>query len=103
MRAAILPLACTLLAGLGSAQDQIQGGPPLTLSDELATGAGSPGEFAEKAKLVMLTGTPGAVHDRRLITVFGEANGIGARSAVGMMSLPGNIPVEVEAVFALKE
>lgn len=33
--------------------------------------------------------------------VFGEANGIGARSAVGMMSLPGNIPVEVEAVFAI--
>ena len=34
--------------------------------------------------------------------VFGEANGIGARSAVGMMSLPGNIPVEVEAVFAVR-
>jgi enamine deaminase RidA (YjgF/YER057c/UK114 family) len=33
--------------------------------------------------------------------VFGEGNGIGARSAVGMMSLPGNIPVEVEAVFAV--
>jgi enamine deaminase RidA (YjgF/YER057c/UK114 family) len=33
--------------------------------------------------------------------LFGEVNGIGARSAVGMMSLPGNIPVEVEAVFAI--
>jgi enamine deaminase RidA (YjgF/YER057c/UK114 family) len=33
--------------------------------------------------------------------IFGEANGVGARSAVGMMSLPGNIPVEVEAVFAI--
>lgn len=30
--------------------------------------------------------------------VFGEENGIGARSAVGMM-LPGNIAVEVEAIF----
>jgi enamine deaminase RidA (YjgF/YER057c/UK114 family) len=34
--------------------------------------------------------------------VFGEENGIGARSAVGMGSLPGNIPVEVEAIFELK-
>ena len=33
--------------------------------------------------------------------ILGEAKGIGARSAVGMMSLPGNIPVEVEAVFAI--
>lgn len=32
--------------------------------------------------------------------VFGEENGIGARSAVGM-TLPSNIPVEVEAVFEL--
>ena len=33
--------------------------------------------------------------------VYGEENGIGARSAVGMGSLPGNIPVEVEAIFEL--
>ena len=32
--------------------------------------------------------------------VFGEENGIGVRSAVGMI-LPSNIPVEVEAVFEL--
>ena len=32
--------------------------------------------------------------------VFGKENGIGVRSAVGMM-LPNNIPVEVEAVFEL--
>ncbi len=31
--------------------------------------------------------------------VFGEDAGIGARSAVGMVSLPGNIPVEVECIF----
>jgi enamine deaminase RidA (YjgF/YER057c/UK114 family) len=30
--------------------------------------------------------------------VFGE-NGVGARSAVGMGSLPGNISVEIEAIF----
>jgi enamine deaminase RidA (YjgF/YER057c/UK114 family) len=32
--------------------------------------------------------------------VFGEENGIGVRSAVGMI-LPSNIPVEVEAMFEL--
>ena len=32
--------------------------------------------------------------------VFGADNGVGARSAVGMM-LPGGIPVEIEAIFEL--
>jgi len=32
--------------------------------------------------------------------IFGKENGIGARSAVGMM-LPGNIGVEIEAIFEL--
>jgi enamine deaminase RidA (YjgF/YER057c/UK114 family) len=31
--------------------------------------------------------------------VFGDDAGVGARSAVGMGSLPGNIPVEVECIF----
>ena len=34
--------------------------------------------------------------------VFGAENGIGARSAVGMGSLPENITVEIEAIFELK-
>ena len=34
--------------------------------------------------------------------VFGGDRGVGARSAVGMGSLPGNIPVEVEAIFELE-
>lgn len=34
--------------------------------------------------------------------VWGTDNGIGVRSAVGMGSLPGNIPVEIEALFELK-
>jgi enamine deaminase RidA (YjgF/YER057c/UK114 family) len=33
--------------------------------------------------------------------VWGTDNGIGVRSAVGMGSLPDNIPVEIEAVFQL--
>jgi enamine deaminase RidA (YjgF/YER057c/UK114 family) len=33
--------------------------------------------------------------------VWGDENGIGVRSAVGMGSLPDNIPVEIEAIFEL--
>jgi enamine deaminase RidA (YjgF/YER057c/UK114 family) len=33
--------------------------------------------------------------------VWGRENGIGVRSAVGMGSLPDNIPVEIEALFEL--
>ena len=35
--------------------------------------------------------------------VWGEEHGIGARSAVGMGSLPGNIAVEIEAIFELRD
>lgn len=35
------------------------------------------------------------------VEVFGAEHGIGARSAVGMGSLPGNIAVEIEAIFEL--
>lgn len=34
--------------------------------------------------------------------VWGNDNGIGVRSAVGMGSLPDNIPVEIEAMFELE-
>ena len=34
--------------------------------------------------------------------VWGEENGIGVRSAVGMGMLPENIPVEIEVLFELK-
>jgi enamine deaminase RidA (YjgF/YER057c/UK114 family) len=33
--------------------------------------------------------------------IWGEDNGVGVRSAVGMGSLPDNIPVEIEALFEL--
>lgn len=35
--------------------------------------------------------------------VWGEDNGVGTRSAVGFVSLPNNITVEIEALFELKE
>lgn len=37
-----------------------------------------------------------------MVEVFGEQAGKGARSAVGMSSLPGGIAVEVEAIFQVK-
>jgi enamine deaminase RidA (YjgF/YER057c/UK114 family) len=36
-----------------------------------------------------------------LAAVFGPERGIGARSAVGMGSLPGNITVEIEGIFEI--
>jgi enamine deaminase RidA (YjgF/YER057c/UK114 family) len=35
-------------------------------------------------------------------SVWGEENGVGVRSAVGMGTLPDNIPVEIEAMFELQ-
>ena len=37
-----------------------------------------------------------------MVEIFGEELGKGARSAVGMGSLPGGIPVEIEMVFQLR-
>lgn len=34
--------------------------------------------------------------------IWGEDNGVGVRSAVGMGSLPDNIPVEIEAMFEIE-
>lgn len=34
--------------------------------------------------------------------LWGEENGIGVRSAVGMGSLPGNVAVEIEAIFEIQ-
>jgi len=37
------------------------------------------------------------------VDVFGHENGIGVRSAVGVGSLPENVPVEIEAIFEFNE
>ena len=37
-----------------------------------------------------------------LLDVFGKENGLGARSAVGMSSLPGGVAVEIEAIFEIE-
>ena len=49
-------------------------------------------------------GSPAVINgfSELMIEIFGEDNGKGVRSAVGMVSLPSNIAVEIEAVFELK-
>ncbi len=37
-----------------------------------------------------------------LVDVFGPDRGVGARSVIGAASLPGNAPVEIEAMFLLQ-
>lgn len=37
------------------------------------------------------------------VELWGEENGIGVRSAVGMGSLPNNVAVEIEAIFEIHE
>ena len=37
-----------------------------------------------------------------LVEIFGDERGKGGRSAVGMASLPANMPVEVEAIFEVR-
>lgn len=37
------------------------------------------------------------------VEVFGRENGIGVRSAVGVGSLPENVPVEIEGIFELND
>jgi len=38
-----------------------------------------------------------------MMEVFGPEKGVGARSAVGLATLPHNCPVEVECVFQIKK
>ncbi|QHQ62943.1 RidA family protein [Anaerocolumna sedimenticola] len=38
-----------------------------------------------------------------LVDLFGEDAGAPSRSAIGVNVLPGNIPVEIEAIFEIKE
>ena len=50
------------------------------------------------------TGQPAVINgfSELMIQVFGEAAGKGARSAVGMASLPGGWAVEIEAIFEVR-
>lgn len=77
-----------------------------TLSREL----GSLSRVKRVVKLLgMVNSTPDFADHPKVINgcselfaqIWGEENGIGARSAVGMGSLPGNISVEIEGIFEI--
>ncbi|XOV70799.1 MAG: RidA family protein [Verrucomicrobiota bacterium] len=83
----------------------------LTMLSTLKSQIGSLDRIARVIKLLgMVNSTPDFGEHPYVINgcselfaeVFGSDNGIGARSAVGMGSLPGNITVEIEAIFELK-
>lgn len=79
-----------------------------TLRDQL-------GSLARVKRLVKLLGMVNSASDfydhpkvingcsELFADIWGTENGIGARSAVGMGPLPGNIAVEIEAIFELHD
>ena len=81
----------------------------------LATVRGSLGSLDKVVRLVrtlgMVNSTPDFMQHPQVINgfsdlmveVFGEKFGKGARAAVGMGSLPSNIPVEIEAIFQVRD
>ena len=60
--------------------------------------------------LGMVNATPEFIEQPQVINgfselmaqVFGDDAGVGARSAIGMASLPNNIPVEIECIFEVE-
>ena len=82
----------------------------LAILSTLRSELGSLDRVSRVIKLLgMVNCTPGFQDHPKVINgcselfadVFGRERGIGARSAVGMGSLPGQIAVEIEAIFEL--
>ncbi len=79
----------------------------------LATLKSNLGSFNKIKRVIKVLGMVNAVPDferhpfvingcsELFAAVWGAENGVGVRSAVGMGSLPDNIPVEIEAIFEL--
>jgi enamine deaminase RidA (YjgF/YER057c/UK114 family) len=79
----------------------------------LATVRGHLGSLDKVKRVIKTLGMVGCPHDferhpyvingcsELFAQVWGPDNGVGVRSAVGMGSLPGNIPVEIEVLFEL--
>jgi len=80
----------------------------------LATLRGNLGSLDRVERVIKLLGMVNAAADFKehpqvingcselFADVFGADHGVGARSAVGMGSLPGNISVEIEAIFQIR-
>ena len=59
---------------------------------------------ADVVKILVFVAQPQVANgaSNLLVSLFGEDVGAPTRSAVGMNVLPGNIPVEIEAIFKIK-
>ncbi len=80
----------------------------------LATLKQNLGSFGRIKRVIKVLGMVNAVPDFQrhplvingcselFASIWGEDNGVGVRSAVGMGSLPDNIPVEIEVMFELE-
>src|SRR4051812_45604032 len=80
----------------------------------LATVRDQLGSLDRVKRLVKTLGMVNCAHDFKdqpkvingfselMAEVFGEDNGVGARSAIGTNSLPNDIPVEVECIFEVQ-
>lgn len=82
----------------------------LTMLSTIRTSLGSFNKIKRVIKVFgMVNGTPDFLQHPYVINgcselfaqIWGADNGVGVRSAVGMGSLPDNIPVEIEAMFEL--
>ena len=83
----------------------------LTIVSTLKAHFGSLDRIVRVVKLLGLVNSTPDFHDHphvingcsaALAEVFGQDNGVGARSAFGVAALPGNISVEVEGIFEIK-
>jgi enamine deaminase RidA (YjgF/YER057c/UK114 family) len=107
----------TLITGKVGADLDLEGGKAaarqvgLAILATLKAQLGSLDRIARVVKLLgMVNSTPDFGEHPAVINgcselfaeVFGPENGIGARSAVGMGSLPVNIAVEIEAIFEIR-
>ncbi len=106
----------TLITGRVGADLDIKGGYEAARVTGLAILASLRAELGTLDKIGRLVKTLGMVHStpdflehpkvingfsELMVEVFGDEAGRGARSAIGMVALPGNIAVEVEAIFEL--
>ncbi len=82
----------------------------LTILSTLKTNLGSFNKIKRVIKVLGMVNCVGTFENHPFVingcselfaNIWGTDNGVGVRSAVGMGSLPGNIPVEIEAVFEL--
>ena len=100
--------------GAGLTMEQGREAARLTGLDMLSTIRGAVGSLDRVVQLLKVTGMVNSTDDftqhpavingfsELMIEVFGEKPGKGARSAVGMSGLPFGIPVEIEAVFEVR-